>query len=350
MVYRFGVIGAGMIGYWHAEAIRRLPDAELAGICDHGSGRAERFGPRCGCGAGHCGLEDFIAREDIDVITVATPSGVHAEAALMAARHGKHCVVEKPIEIELARIDAMIEAHEKAGTLLGGFFNLRFSPAVRLFKRAMDEGRFGRITFGMAHSPWWRDQAYYDEGGWKGTQALDGGGALMNQGIHTVDLLQWLMGPVREVSARTAALAHQRIEVEDTASAALVFENGALGTIACTTSMWPGHFRTVEVGGEDGSVAMGDDAFIFWRFRDESDADEDIRRRYLRFPPAAVGAADPSGGFNVDGHRENLAEFLTALQQGRKPLVDGIEARKAVQIVLAAYESARRGGAPVRLS
>jgi UDP-N-acetyl-2-amino-2-deoxyglucuronate dehydrogenase len=349
MTWRFGIVGAGMIGHWHAEAIRALPNAELVGVCDHGSGKGERIGPRCGCARGVCELERFIARDDLDAITVATPSGAHGEAALLAARHGKHCVVEKPLEISLARIDAMIEAHAKAGTALGGIFNGRFAPPARLFHEAVQAGRFGRLTCGLAIGPWWRDQAYYDEGGWKGTLALDGGGALMNQGIHSIDLLQWLMGPVAEVCARTATLAHERIEVEDTGAATLQFANGALGSIVCTTSMWPGSIRTVEVGGTDGTVAMGDDTFFHWRFRSESPADDELRKRYLRFPAVAVGAANPSAGFSVDGHRDNLAEFLAALEAGRAPLVDGAEARKSVRIILAIYESARRGGAPVRL-
>ncbi len=347
--WRMGVVGAGMIARWHAEAIRQLPNAELVGICDHGSGRAAEFGPRCGCSAGVCALERFIARDDLDVITIATPSGVHGEAALLAARHGKGCLVEKPIEVSLPKIDAMLEAHAKAGTTLGGIFNLRFAPTARLFHEAVQQGRFGRLTFGLALGPWWREQAYYDEGGWKGTQALDGGGAVMNQGIHTVDCLQWLMGPVAEVSARTGVLAHARIEVEDTAAATLTFANGALGVLACTTSMWPGHYRTVEVGGTDGTVAMGDHTFFHWRFREETAADVAIREQHLRFPQVAVGASDPAAGFSADGHRENFAEFLAALEAGREPLVSGAEARKAVRIILALYESARQGGVPVRL-
>jgi predicted dehydrogenase len=170
----------------------------------------------------------------------------------------------------------------------------------------------------------------------------------MNQGIHTVDLLQWLMGPVESVSAHTASLAHTGIEVEDTGGAALRFANGALGMLACTTSMWPGHFRTLTVGGTDGTVAMSDDGFLHWQFRVESPEDEALRRDLLRLP-TAVGASSPSAGFSVEGHRDNLADFLAAVEAGRPPAVDGHEARKAVQIVLAIYESARQGGAPVRL-
>lgn len=347
--YRMGVIGGGMIGYWHAEAIRQLPNAELVGVCDHGSGKAEKFGPRCGCAAGVCDLERFVARDDLDAITIGTPSGTHAEIAEMAARQGKHYIVEKPLDISLERIDGMIEAHEKAGTTLGGIFNGRFAPTARLCKQAVESGRFRRITFGLAYCPWWRDQAYYDQGGWKGTQALDGGGAFMNQGIHAIDMLQWLMGPVRRVSALTAILGHDRIEVEDTGAAVAEFENGAIATLACTTSMWPGKARQVEVSGTSGTVSMGDSMFTTWRFKEETPEDEAIREKYLAKAPFALGAADPSAGFSADGHRDNFAEVLAAIDGRRKPSVDGQEARKAVRIVLAVYESARKGGASVTL-
>jgi predicted dehydrogenase len=251
--------------------------------------------------------------------------------------------VEKPVEITLERIDRAINAHAKAGTHLGGIFNMRYQPTAKLFKKAITEGRFGKLTFGMAYGPWWREQEYYDKGGWRGTWNMDGGGALMNQGIHTIDLLQWLMGKVKRVTAMAATLAHQRIEVEDTGAAVIEFESGALGTIACTTSMWPGHFRIVEVSGTDGTVAMADQKFFFWQFRKETPTDEEVRRSYIEFPAVSVGAANPSAGLTSDGHRENFAEFLQALDEGRSPTIDGHEARKAVQIILAVYESARTG-------
>jgi predicted dehydrogenase len=338
-----------MIAAWHAEAVRGLPNAELVGVCDHGSGKATGIGPRCGCPPGACELERFVARGDVDVVAVATPSGSHGEVAELAAGHGKHCIVEKPIEIGLERIDRMIDAHERAGTALGGIFNFRYSSAARKFKEAVEQGRFGRITFGMAYLPWWREQAYYDGGGWRGTLALDGGGAFMNQGIHTVDLLQWLMGPVREVRAITDTLAHERIEVEDAGAALLRFETGALGTIACTTAMWPGHFRLIEVGGSEGTVSMADERFLSWRFARETPADEAVRREYMGGVDTSQGASSPSAAFSGEGHRANFAEFLGAIERGERPPLDGQEARKAVQIILAVYESAAEGGRPVLL-
>ncbi len=344
--YRFGVIGAGMIGNFHAEAIRQLPNARLVAVCDTVPALAEKLAAKHG-GQAMDNLERFLSRDDIDVVTIGTPSGTHADIAIAAARHGKHAIVEKPLDITLDRIDRTIEAHEKAGTTLGGIFNYRFTTTARLFKQAADRGRFGRLAFGMAYGPWWRDQAYYDTGGWRGTWAIDGGGALMNQGIHTIDLLQWIMGPVKRVTALCKCIVHERIEVEDTGVASIEFANGALGTIACTTSMWPGHFRIVEVSGSDGTVAMADQNFFFWQFRNETAEDERVRKEHLQFPTVAVGAANPSAGMTADNHRVNFAEFLQALDEKRKPAIDGLEARKAVQIILAVYESAKAGGTPV---
>lgn len=340
--YGFGVIGAGMIGNFHAEAIKQLPNAKLVAVCDEAADSAEAFARRHGC-LRMTDLDALLSRSDIDVVTVGTPSGTHADLAVAAAKHGKHAIVEKPLDITLAKIDAAIEAHAKAGTRLGGIFNGRFLPTARLLKKAVEDGRFGRMTFGMAYGPWWRDQAYYDKGGWRGTWSLDGGGAYMNQGIHTVDLLQWFMGPVKSVKASTTMIAHQRIEVEDTGAAVIEFANGALGTMACTTSMWPGHFRIVEVAGTDGTVALADQSFFFWQFRTEKAEDRQIREKYLQFPAVSIGAANPSAGMTADGHRDNFASFLKAVDEKRTPEIDGVEARKAVQTILAIYESARTG-------
>ncbi len=340
--YGFGVIGAGMIGGMHAEAIKGLPNAQLVAVCDNVADAAEAFGKRFGCRA-ECDLEKFLSRSDIDVVTVATPSGLHADNAIAAAKHGKHCIVEKPIDINLEKIDRLIEAHAKAGTTVGGIFNMRYDQTAKLAKKAVEEGRFGRLTFGLAYGPWWRSQEYYDKGGWRGTWALDGGGALMNQGIHTIDMLQWLMGPVKRIHAFAKTLVHQRIEVEDTASATLEFANGALGVIACTTSMWPGHFRTIEIAGDRGTVALADNSFFFWQFADEKPEDEAIRREHVHFPAASVGASDPKAGLTADNHRANFADFLEAVEQKREPTISGREARKSVEIILGIYRSAQTG-------
>lgn len=339
--YGIGVIGAGFIGEYHAQAIGQLPNARLVAGCARSDKTVARFSQKFPQAKMYRDYADMLKDPQVDIVTIATPSGSHLEPAVEAARAGKHVIVEKPIEITLDRIDRILEAHDKAGTRIGGIFNGRFNDAAELFKKAVDQNRFGRLTFGMAYGPWWREQSYYDEGGWKGTMQYDGGGALMNQGIHTIDMLQWLMGPVRSVQAFAATLAHKRIEVEDTGSAAVEFANGALGTIACTTSMWPGHFRIVEVAGDEGSVAMADANFFFWKFKRETEEDERIRQEKVAFPAVSAGASSPGGGLSAEGHRRNIAEFLDALDGGREPAVTGREARKSVEIILAIYQSAR---------
>ncbi|MDX2315810.1 MAG: Gfo/Idh/MocA family oxidoreductase [Gammaproteobacteria bacterium] len=347
MSHRFGIVGGGMIAPVHLAAIRALPGAQATGIMDHGSGQGKILAPELDA-TGANDLDAFIARDDIDIITVATPSGLHHQAAVKAARAGKHCIVEKPIDIQLSRIDEMIAAHRQSGTLLGGIFNTRYSEAAGLLKRSVEAGRFGRLTFASAVGPWWRDQSYYDASAWKGSWALDGGGALMNQGIHSIDLMQWLVdSPVAQVSGRIATLAHENIEVEDTGVASVAFENGALGTIACTTSMWPGHFRTITLAGSEGTAVLADANLLVWQFRDALPEDASIRQRYLALPGAGIGASDPSAGLDYEGHRAVFADFVAALDAGTPAPVDGQEARKAVATILAIYASARLGGAPV---
>lgn len=350
MTYGIGIVGAGMIAPFHLQAIEGLPNARAVGIMDHGSGRGREIAPDLDP-AGSDDIEAFLARGDVDVITIATPSGNHLDIALAAAAAGVHCIVEKPIEITLERIDAMIAAHDAAGTVLGGIFNNRYTASAQLLKRTVAAGRFGRLTFAGTTGPWWRDPDYYSSSNWKGTWALDGGGALMNQGIHSVDQLQWLVGsPVASVSGRIATLAHPTIEVEDTGAATLQFENGALGSIACTTSMWPGHFRTLTLAGTDGTAVLADEGLLFWQFREETEEDADIRKELLALPGAGIGASNPSAGVDARGHRAVFADFLDALDAGKKPVIDGHEARKAVAIIRAVYESSERGGAPVTLA
>ncbi len=339
--YGFGIIGAGFIGEFHARAIQEIPNAKLVAGCARSDKSVAAFSEKFPDCKMYRDFNEMLKDDSIDVVTICTPSGSHMEPAVAAARAGKHAIIEKPIEITLDRIDRINEAFDKAGTKIAGIFNNRFADNAKLFHETVQSGRFGRLTFAMAFGPWWRDQAYYDEGGWKGTIQYDGGGAMMNQGIHTIDLLQWLMGPVKSVQAYASTLAHQRIEVEDTGAAAVEFVNGALGTIACTTSMWPGHFRMVEVAGDEGTVALADTNFYFWQFKKETPEDEKIRKERLAFPVVSTGASSPGGGLTPELHRRNIAEFLDAVENNRDPAVSGREARKSVEIILAMYESAR---------
>lgn len=348
MSLRFGIVGAGMIARIHADAINRLEGAVLTGVMDNGRGTGLQIAPDADA-RGADDIDVFLARDDIDIITIATPSGSHADIALKAAARSRHVICEKPLDVTMAAMDAMIETFAARGLALGGIFNTRYTEGAQLLKQASMQGRFGRLTFGQAFGPWWRDQDYYDSSDWKGTWKLDGGGALMNQGIHSIDLLQWVMdSDITSVSANIATLAHDDIEVEDTAAATVVFENGALGTIACTTSMWPGHFRTITLSGTDGTAVLADGNLLVWQFRNESDEDQRIRERLGGLPGAGVGASDPSAGVDSDGHLAVFREFADAVVSGRMPVVDGVEARKSVDIILSIYESARRGGHPVQ--
>jgi len=348
--HRVGIVGAGMIARIHALAIEREVRTVLTGVMDNGSGRGVEFAPATDT-TGHDDLKVFLQRDDIDLIVIATPSGTHAEIALQVAEAGKHCLCEKPVDISLQRIDSMIEAFVRLKLKLGGVFNTRYSEGAQLLKAACQQGRFGEIHFAQAIGPWWREPDYYDASTWKGTWALDGGGALMNQGIHSVDLLQWLVDrPVASISGYCATRAHAGIEVEDTACASLQFVNGTLATIACTTSLWPGHFRTITLGGSDGTAVLADGNLLQWQFRQESPEDQQIRERLMQLPSDGVGASSPSAGVDSDGHLAVLSEFIDAIELNREPAVDGYEARKSVEMILAIYESSQNGGAPVVLN
>jgi predicted dehydrogenase len=203
-------------------------------------------------------------------------------------------------------------------------------------------GRFGRLTLGETTCKWWRPQSYYDEGGWKGTRALDGGGALMNQAIHNVDLLSWMMGPVTHISGLTAMLAHERIEVEDTAVACLRFKSGALGVIQATTSVFPGLPKTIAVHGDKGTAVIEQDDLIRWEFNPEQAQDQEIKQRFAQKTGASGGSSNPAAISHV-GHARQLTDFVQSIETSRPPLVDGREGRKAVEIILAIYQSAATG-------
>src|SRR6516162_8615303 len=240
------IVGCGMIARFHARALAEVPGARLVALVSRNPANAravaETVGVSCDVSTE---LAPVLARKDVDIVIVATPSGAHMEPAVAAAEAGKHVVVEKPLEVTVERCDRIINACDRHGVKLCTIFPSRFADANRALKAAVDAGRFGRLTLGETTCKWWRPQSYYDQGGWRGTWALDGGGALMNQAIHNVDLLLWMMGPATHVTAFTALLAHERIEVEDTAVACLRFANGALGVIQATTSVFPGLPKTI---------------------------------------------------------------------------------------------------------
>ena len=273
-IWNLGIIGAGLIADFHAKAIQSLPNARLVGICGSNPEKVSLLSKKYSCKA-FSNTAELLHSGDIDIVTIATPSGAHMDPAVAAARSGKHVICEKPLEISLARIDKMIKAHSEAGTSLGGIFNFRFNDILKVLKKAVDDGRFGTITYASVHVPWWRNEAYYTNS-WHGTSEMDGGGALMNQAIHMIDILQYLMGPVESLQAYVSTLAHQ-IEVEDTAAVVLQFRNKALGVIYGTTASFPGQFRRLEITGTRGTVIQVENSFKVWQFDDQTDADNEIR-------------------------------------------------------------------------
>ncbi len=339
----FAIVGCGMIARFHARALAEVPGAQLRAVMSRSQANAAKMVQelKLSCDASS-DLQTVLKRKDIDVVIITTPSGAHLEPAVAAANAGKHVVVEKPLEITVDRCDRIIEACEKNKVQLCTIFPSRFGDANIELKKAVSAGRFGRLTLGETTCKWWRPQSYYDEGGWKGTQALDGGGALMNQAIHNVDLLLWMMGPVTHIYGLTAMLAHERIEVEDTAVACLRFKNGALGVIQATTSVWPGLPKTIAVHGDKGSVVIEQDDLLRWEFNPEIDADKAIRHRFSQKSGASGGSSNPAAISHV-GHARQLTDFVQALEAGRAPLVDGREGRRAVEVIVSIYEANRTG-------
>lgn len=337
----FGIVGTGGIARVHAQAIQGIPGARLVACCDTVAERAERFAREFG-GRPYSELEAFVAHPGLEIVTVSTPSGAHLDPAVRAAGAGKHLIVEKPLEVTTERCDQIIAAAEASRVLCAGVFPSRFYPGPRRLQRAVAEGRFGRLVTGDACVKWYRSQEYYDASGWRGTWRLDGGGALMNQAIHSVDLLQWIMGPVESVQAFTGTLGHERIEVEDVAAAAVRFASGALGLIEATTAAFPGFEPRLEVVGTQGSAVLRDKDIEAWVFAQPAPGDEAAVTRPRSDPGAASSANDPAA-VDIHGHLEQFRDMVDALDAGRQPTLGAREARKSVAIVTAIYQSAREG-------
>lgn len=341
MTTGFGIVGTGMIAHFHAKAIQALTGGRVVACFNQNLAKATAFAAEYNCRA--CStLEELLSDPEISVITICTPSGAHRDPALEAANAGKHVVVEKPLEITLQRCDDIINACAVAGVKLCTIFPSRFSPANLALKAAIDAGRFGRLTLGDTYVKWWRTQEYYDGGGWRGTWALDGGGAYMNQAIHNVDLLTWLMGDVAEVVGFTGTLAHERIEVEDTGVACLKFANGAIGVMEATTAAWPGLLKKTEIHGSRGTVIVEQDSILKWEFADPLPEDEDIRRTLGASSATSGGASDPKA-ISFVGHQLQLQDFIDAIRHNRPPRVDGSEGRRSVEVILAIYAAAASG-------
>ena len=344
------LVGAGVIGTHHGLVLSQLADRlELAAVVDVAMDRAEKLAAERG-GRPFTSLAEALREADVDIVVVCVPTGLHGELAIEALDAGKHVIVEKPAETTVPKVDEIIEAQQKAGSVVTVISQHRFDPATEKTLAAIQAGELGRLTSGIASIDWWRGQSYYDSGDWRGTWELDGGGALMNQGVHTVDLLLAAMGPAVEVFAYTGVLAHERIEVEDVAVGVVRFESGALGVLHGTTAAYPGLSARVQVHGDRGSAVIDNDQLVFFH---GTPAGEDPQERSMgttsvRTGPdaAATAASNPTG--LGDSHRLQYLNFLAALD-GTEPLRVDLETnRQAVALINGVYESARTGR-PVKL-
>ncbi|MDS0300332.1 Gfo/Idh/MocA family oxidoreductase [Halogeometricum sp. S1BR25-6] len=353
--HRIAIAGIGTVAEVHALSIRDLNRATLvAGSCRTES-RGREFAAEFDCEwYGDTGR--MLDEADPGVLIVCTPSGAHSEPTLAAAARNVDVLCEKPLEITADRIDRMVAAAEDAGITLGGVFQQRFDPLFRRVREAADAGRFGQLSAANAYVPWWRDDDYYD-GGWQGTRDLDGG-ELLNQAIHGIDLVQWLAGatmdldrdenPIAEVFAYTDRLAHAEdsIAIEDTAVASVRYRDGSVGQILGATSMYPGSSQRIQLGGREGTAEMLADELVTWEFREEREDDERIRREFGSDRDTGDGEADVA--MNYANHRRNIKRFIDGLDDEEPYPLDAVEARKAVDIIEAIYESAERSE-PVRL-
>ena len=325
----FGIIGYGAIGKTHAQVIESLPGAKLAAIATRSPEKARAAGERHAC-AFYTDYRDMLKRDDVDIVTICTPAALHLPMALDTAAAGRHCIVEKPIEINVERSQRMIEAFDRRGLTLSVIFQHRFDPASRLLKDAVGRGDLGRLHYGTAKTIWFRDEDYYRATIWRGAWDGDGGGALMNQAIHSIDLLQYLMGPVEAVCGKYDTLYHREIETEDIGVALLRFKSGAIGVIEGMTLAWPGRQSEIGVFGQLGSAGIRNDALEHYSFR----AGKDPRFEAL----LEQGKEDPSTHPSFVRQYEDV---IDAVERVRPPLVTGQEGLKSVKLIMGIYESSR---------
>jgi UDP-N-acetyl-2-amino-2-deoxyglucuronate dehydrogenase len=339
MKHGFGIIGAGAIAEVHARAIDTIMNAELVGVFDHNPEKANSFSMKFSCQS-FSTTEELCNDGRIDIVCICTPSGLHLEPALSVIAAGKHCVIEKPLEITLERCDKIINAGVKHNVVISGIIPMRFSRVNLELKKAIDEKRFGRLVMGNAYVKWYKSPEYYKDVKWRSNLRSSGGGVVMNQGIHSIDLLLWYMGKVDAVCAFTGLVGHDNIEVEDVATATLRFTSGAMGVIETSTAVSPGFLRKIEVHGTSGSVIIEEEKLLTWKFDEERITDQKIREKYSGNTISGGGVTDP-GEISDIGHLRQLLDFLKAIENGHPPAVDALEARKAVELVLAIYASAR---------
>ncbi len=343
----FGIIGLGAIADKHAQAINALRGGRLHSCFSRSARKAATFAVEHSCKP-HADFKEFLADADLDAVTICTPSGAHLEPALAAARAGKHVVCEKPLEITPARCRRLIEACKRNRVKLVTIFQSRFKDVNIAIREALKDGRIGKPVNVNCHIRWFRPQSYYDSGAWRGTWDLDGGGCLMNQGIHNVDLMLWMMGDVVEVSAYMNRPTRKRIEVETNIVAALKFKNGALGTIVASTEIYPGYPLALQISGTKGSVACEEEDLVSWDFETVQREDKRVLKKFAAKSRASGGSSNPMA-ISFAGHQRQFQELVDVLQKKKRRLTcDGAEGLRSVKLITAIYKSAETGK-PVKI-
>jgi predicted dehydrogenase len=327
------LIGGGNISETHARAALAIPDVAIAAIYGTNMQNIERLARDNG-GKPFVDYNAFLAHRPMDLVMIGSPSGLHAQQGIDAAHRGIHVLTEKPIDITAARADELIAATRQANVKLGVMFQDRVKPDIRRLKQLVDSGALGKILFVDARVKWYRPPEYYGKSKWRGSLALDGGGALMNQGVHTVDLLLWVLGDVARVQSRTATALHP-IESEDTAAAILEFRSGALGTLHATTAAYPGYQRRVEITGTEGTVILEHDRIIATDLRNPPVAAQHEAPTDTNLSASSAAVTD------IRGHQAILEDFLRAIDTDGTPICDGIDGRKSVALIEAIYRASK---------
>ncbi len=327
-----GILGGGNISESHVKAAQEARGVRIAAVCGYNSAKVAKLAKSAGVPA-YTDLGDFLSHKPMDLVAIGSPSGTHAEQGVQAAEKGLHVLVEKPIDITTERADRLIETCSRMGVKLGVFFQDRVAPDLLRLKSMIDDGDLGRIHLATAHVKWFRPPEYYGDSQWRGTWALDGGGAVMNQGSHTVDLLLWLLGEPRRVYGATGTKVHT-IETEDTAVAVIEFRSGALATFEAATSAYPGQPRRLFVSGSEGTAQVEHDLLVSVDLVNST-----VSTQKKREPDRNLSESSPVVE-NVTGHRLIIEDFVRAIEQDINPLCDGVEGRRSVELIEAIYKSA----------
>lgn len=326
----FAIVGCGTITNKHIKSIKNTKGAKLIAIYSSKEEKATNFGKEYNVKA-YTDYEEMLENDSIDAVVILTPSGLHASFGITAAEAGKHVIVEKPIDTTVEKAEALIQACKKANVKLSCIFQHRFDEAIIHLKKAVDEKQLGELNFGASRTTWYRPEEYYERAAWRGTWELDGGGALMNQSIHYIDLLLYIMGPVEEVHAYCKTRLHEQIEVEDIGVATLKFTSGAVGMIEGNTTAYPGFDATLDVFGKDGSVRIAADRITDWHIKDDA------------APAPSQEQTLTKEAQSIQSFTRQYTDIVESIIDNREPFVNGEEATKALRLIMAIYKSARTG-------